>query len=334
MGNFNQKNYKNEQKIINSQQKSPFQIEFLQFIKQEERCRAMQIIMNNSIFISSCGNFVKVYYFKNGSLSFLQQVKHNKFSVTFLSFARNSQYFISCCDQIIKFWSINGINNQRNITKIRQIDSCYSCYAISDQNQQVVVGMEKKIQFIQMDDQWKVSQYIENHNDQIYNLSFNDSETILISCGGDYKISIIQNFNRLWKIIQIINVDGFGNQAAFIGDNTFIFHPWCSKQMFQYKLIQKNNQMFYLSNSRLMDGEGDLCNLCFSQYIKQKQLFIKQDMCSILIFQVIENSELQFLQSLIFQSIQIQATMSNDGKYLITWDEATQNIQVINIEYK
>ncbi|CAD8112983.1 unnamed protein product [Paramecium primaurelia] len=294
----------------------------------------MQFNKNNSIFIASCGDLVKVFYFQYGALSFLQQMKHHQLSVTFLSFVRNSQYFMSCCDQQIKFWSINGINNQKFITKVYENERHYSCFAISDKNQLVVAGIENRIQFLYEDNQWKVYQYIENHNDRIYNLSFNESENILISFGGDYKISIMQKFNQFWKIIQIINVDGFGNQATFIGDNTFIFHPWCSKYMFQYILKQKNNQIFCLSNKIQMDGEGNLCNLCFSQYIMQKRLLIKQDMNSILIFQFIENQELQFQQSLIFQSIQIQASMSNDGKYLITWDGSSRNIQVISIEYR
>ncbi|CAD8061552.1 unnamed protein product [Paramecium primaurelia] len=118
--------------------------------------------------------------------------------------------------------------------------------------------------------------------------------------------------------------------SNLFGNNSFIIHLWMSNNMLVYKFNQQSN-VFTLSNSFLMEGEGQFVILFFrSLYIKQTQLSIKQDKNQLCLFLVNKDQELQLFQRIRFQEWHIWGTMSDNGFLLITWDQASKELKVIS----
>ncbi|CAD8110313.1 unnamed protein product [Paramecium primaurelia] len=293
----------------------------------------MKFNSSNSFLFTGSDKKIKIYSFRKGLLYKIGESYHSDQALTYLNCNKDT-ILISGCNQMIKIRSLICINNSKVQRKIQVDQNSFSCFAISEKNNLLVAGLQKHIYFWEENGLCvlKLDLQLIDGFDWVYSLSFNESQNKIISCNGDHNITIIQQQNnqiQQWKIVQIINMDNFGTQAICFGDDSFVFHPWMSRTMFVYKFNQQNDQ-YTLSNTFLMQGEGQNCYSFISQYIKQKQLFIKQDKNELCLFQVNKNQELQIIQKVRFQEIYIWGTMSNDGLWLIVWDEAQKLLKVIS----
>ncbi|CAD8161693.1 unnamed protein product [Paramecium pentaurelia] len=177
---------------------------------------------------------------------------------------------------MIKMRILFDINNKKFQRTIIANKSQFSCFALSEKNNLLVAGLQNHIFFFWDENcEWVFKQDLESIEgiDWVYSLSFNESENKLISCNGDNKIAIMQqpcNQLQQWKMVQIINMDNFVTQAIFFGNDSFIIHPWMSNNMLVYNFNQQSN-VFTLSNSFLMEGEGQSCYSFSSLYIKYRK---------------------------------------------------------------
>ncbi|CAD8169452.1 unnamed protein product [Paramecium octaurelia] len=277
---------------------------------------------------------IKIHAFQNGCLHKICQFYHSKNGLINLNCKKDTNLF-SCCEKMIKMRSLFGVNNQKIQMKIHANNNLFTCFAICEKKNLIVAGLEKLIYFWEESGQCVVKldlKEIDEIDDWVFSLRFNESQNKLITCYGNNTIAIIQQQNnniQSWKIIQLIVLNNFGAQAYFFGDDIFVVHPWMSKTMQVYKFCEEN-YLFKLSNSFLLEGEGQQCNSFQTIYIKQRRLFIKQDKNILCLFLIDKNQEFQVFQKVKFEGNFIFGTISDDGQWLIIWEEFSKQMEVIS----
>ncbi|CAD8215095.1 unnamed protein product [Paramecium octaurelia] len=177
----------------------------------------------------------------------------------------------------------------------------------------IISGSEDNtIKFWQKQNQWLCTQTITDHNDYVYGLSMNESQNKVIQSGEDKLILVIElsEQNEQWTVIQKITVETDGVRLCFIDNDTFTFQPWQKEYM--QVLRQKGLPL-----------EGGLDNFLFPyQYIQSKCIFVNENAENVNLIRKIQNQSIQF------GTLRIFGYMSDDGKYLITWDNNKKQYQI------
>ncbi|CAD8163737.1 unnamed protein product [Paramecium octaurelia] len=267
-------------------------------IQQHQNCRAIAINKDCSILIASCEKQIKVFEFKSG-------IEHNYIAST-LNFMNKSDQFISEIDQLLygqKIKIIHGFANRKSMD-INTVS--FAC--------------DQTIKLWQKQNEWLYSQTITDHNSYVAGLSFNEQQNKLISCGGDQFILVIEQsqLNKQWIVIQTIKVDQYGYRLCFNDDNTFTFQPYNQDQLHIFEMVTKH-----------ISVKGGSDYLFFpQQYIKSKCMVVNKNAQNVNLIRKKINGEFITEQSIEFGTFDIYGCMSDDGQYLITWDDKSKEYQI------
>ncbi|CAD8129730.1 unnamed protein product [Paramecium sonneborni] len=311
--------------------KDKFTYSLIDQVKVQQYCATIAISKENSQIQASCWNMIKVFQFKKENMKQVNLINgHNK-RITFLEFYKT--YTVSSDFQgSLKFWPINRIYSQKFIWKIQAHELVILGLAInSEQNCIISSSQDQKIKFWTEKNGWQCSQTITDHDDTIYNLSLSEKGDKLISCSKDKQIFVIElqrNKNiKQWNIVQKIDVQKEGYRLCFISDNLFTFQQWGENFMDIYELDSTNK--FVKTKSTVIQG-GIRCDCLFpQQYIKQKNLLVNKNSQSINLIRKQENNEFITEMSIDLSTDEnIYGQMSQDGQYLITWDQESSFLQI------
>ncbi|CAD8106485.1 unnamed protein product [Paramecium sonneborni] len=217
--------------------------------------------------------------------------------VTTLNFMKKSNHFIVMINQLQYGQLIKAINGFANKNQMNIMVIYGSC--------------DKTIKFWTKQNQWLQKQTITNHTDIVYGLSLNQKQNILISCGLDAQILIIEQSQKdsKWIVIQTIQVEKSGQRICFINDDVFSFQP-------QKKCI-----------CSCQSGSDD-CYFFPQEHIKSKFLLVNKNYKYVNLIRKNENGEFKTEQSIEFGNQSLYGCMSDDGQYLITWDYSSKEIQI------
>ncbi|CAD8169305.1 unnamed protein product [Paramecium pentaurelia] len=143
-------------------------------------------------------------------------------------------------------------------------------------------------------------------------ISLNDQQDKVISCGSDGKILVIEysEQSKRWIVIQNINVDCNGWRLCFINNNLFTFQPQYGNLMHVYEMNSVSKQFTKTKYITVNQG-NDGCLLFPQQFIKQKQILVSKHDKYVNFIRKTEKEELKIDGILIGQ-------LSDDGEYLIT----------------
>ncbi|CAD8213345.1 unnamed protein product [Paramecium pentaurelia] len=187
--------------------------------------------------------------------------------------------------------------------------------------------------------QFSCTQTILEHNDCLCGLSINEQENTVISCGL-YQLIIIfeqvKNNNYVsWVVKQKILVDQYGYRISFINQNIFVFQP---EQIIDSKLLiytLNDQKLFFESNQLSITDGGISCYYFFSLiYNLKKNILINKNNNNINVIRVLkQNKQKECVEFRLEQIIELEnscifGTLSNDGEYLVTWDETYKQIQI------
>ncbi|CAD8165526.1 unnamed protein product [Paramecium pentaurelia] len=174
--------------------------------------------------------------------------------------------------------------------------------------------------------EWICQQTIMDHNDEVYQLSFNQQQNRLVSCSYNGLILIIEQSeqNKEWIVKQKIKVEQYGYRVCFIDDNMFTFQPYGKEQMCVYEM---NNQFTKTKDITVKCGSDFTC-LFPQQYINAKFMLVSKNGEYVNIIRKKQNGDLLTQYSIHFGTNRIYGAMSDDGQYLVTWDEKSKQIQI------
>ncbi|CAD8214733.1 unnamed protein product [Paramecium octaurelia] len=321
-----------QQQVIQSQeQKKVVKYQLLQqcSIKQVEICYALSINKDSSLVIAACRKRILIFQLNNGQLIIIQTI-HNQHTgdVYCLTFFKKSNSFLSgSYDQSIKIWERKTRTLQWTCQQNLDLHtSSIFCLIYSRKEDLIISGSaDNTIIFWGLDKQWMRKQVIKDHTNTVYGLSLNESSNILVSTGRDNKILVIKLENDIWSVCQTITNDDFGLRICFINNGAFCFQPRNLNKLDIYVL--NNGQYTKTKEVQVLNGE-DCESLFPQQFIKQKQLLVSKNGSNLNFISVNPNSELTLDFSIDFNCKRLYGTLSNDGEYLITWDEKQKEIQV------
>ncbi|CAK66081.1 unnamed protein product (macronuclear) [Paramecium tetraurelia] len=307
--------------------------------EQKEQCRAVAFNNQGSIMISTLDSFIKVWEFKDGHLKLMQTLKGHENFVQYLFFLKLKNNFISSSDQTIKTWFFNSQWSCQQTICLNNFS--FTCISTDLKEEQIFFGStDNSIQVWQFNEQDQLSKKydLKKHDRLVSSLSLNELETILVSCAKDSAISGVQGQEQIivWEKIQsqqnrfqfkhfVTQVFKINRpQLKFIDEDRFI-------------LISENYHSAFL----FQDLEGQITqfvDLVFQDqpqrlfpilYNKDKQLLYFKLQSFIYIL----NSKLELQSFLRSNGIKVQGAVTNDGKYLVFWDEKHQGYQTFQISY-
>ncbi|CAD8083732.1 unnamed protein product [Paramecium primaurelia] len=330
--NFQVKQQQNELKSQSQFNLKSFSYEIIQAnsIEQQEFCAAVAINKDCSIVAAGCNKLIKIYDFKQGMLKQNQVLKEHKSEVTTLNFMKQSNQLISGDYGSILIWSYNN-NNSWICSQIIKGHSDWIKCIILNNNEDLFLSSsnDKTIKFWVKKNEWICQQTINDHSNCVYQLSLNEQQNQVISCGQDSLILVIEQSqpNKNWVVKQKIQVDCYGFRLCFINDNLFTFQPNNGNLIYVYEL-NSECEHFIKSKDITINQGNESCVLFPQQFIKQKQLLVNKHVNSINLIRFTENSQFKVEQSIQFGTNDIFGQLSDDGEYLITWDQTSDEIQI------
>ncbi|CAD8141271.1 unnamed protein product [Paramecium pentaurelia] len=304
-----------------------------QIVQNRDQCRAIAMNKDCSIVLGGYDQYIKVFEHKIGKLKQTQILNEHSSNVITLNFMKKSNHFLSgSCDKIIIIWQMNQINQWVYLQKLIGHDSSIFCLLINTNEDLIISGsQDKSIKFWQKQIKWQYSQSITDHIDIVRSLSLNEGQDKLISCSDDQFILIIQQSlkDKIWSVVQKIQVDYNGFRLCFIDENLFTFQPYCKQQMYVYEMDRNTKLYWKIQDIKVNCGSKNCC-LFPQQYIKSKCILVNKNGKFINFMRKKENGEFFNEFSIQFEVDEIFGQLSDDGKYLITWDSYSREIKITN----
>ncbi|CAD8155512.1 unnamed protein product [Paramecium pentaurelia] len=299
-------------------------------IKVIDKCRAIAINQDCSMVIVGCGKVIKLFEFKQEVLKQTQVLNEHQNNVFALNFMKNSKEFISgSYDSQIIIWSMDEKNQWVCKQKLNDHNGWILCLILNN-NEDIIIsgGQDKTIKFWIKQNQWLCLQTITDHTSHVFGLSLNKQQNKVISCGCDDQILIIEQSQQdfKWIVVQKIKVQKYGCRICFINDNVFIFQPYSGQQLHVYELNTINKQYSKIKDIDVKSG-ADYWFFPI-QYIKSKCLIVNKNGNYVNLIRKISNGEFRIEQQIEFGHLDLFGCMSDDGQYLITWDQGSKEIQI------
>ncbi|CAD8108898.1 unnamed protein product [Paramecium primaurelia] len=271
------------------------------------------------------------YLNNQGIIKQIQTLNQHKDFVKTLNFMQKSKQFISgSFDKSIIIWKYNQ-NRQWSCQQIlnEHNDSIY-CLVINTNEDLIISGSrDNTIKFWIYKNQWFHQQTIQDHCQSIYALSLNQQQNRVVSCGYDQYILIIEQSeqNKEWKLIQKITIEQFGYRVCFIDNNMFAFSQNNQEQISIFEMSNNNKQFIKTKDIPIKSGL-DFYSSFPQLYINSKCILVSKNGEYVNLIRKIQNGEFLTEQSIHIGISSLFGTMSNDGEYLVTWDEKSMQIQI------
>ncbi|CAD8068098.1 unnamed protein product [Paramecium primaurelia] len=287
------------------------------------------IVMNQSsklIMIAQI-DYLSVYEFKNEQVYEVSKFYsgHDDYITKIYSMKHQNQ-FLTYSFGFIQIWGKNIYGNWNCFQELPDIN-LNECLIVNEAEDLIILNSDNVIRFYEKINKWKLQQQLNVHSQQICTMSLNSEQNKLISSGYDNFICIMEKYeNNQWILNQKIPLLFYGQALCFITNNIFAFQ---SKEGKNIQIYRFNEQLhcFKCESETQVIGNSDNQEKILI-YNPEKQILFNKTNNYIHIIKVKENGELQVGQSINFYTNQIGFTLSQDGNYLITWDNYTNGIQI------
>ncbi|CAD8083300.1 unnamed protein product [Paramecium sonneborni] len=304
-------------------------------IKKEQKCYAFTFNTKNTLLFVGLQRSLDIYSFKHGTLKYLKQFIKHKEQISTLNYLKRNQSIISTSfDNSIIVWSQNLLSSQKFIQKLSKHSNGILCLAITPFEEDWIVSgsHDETIKFwSQKQSQWICQKSIEGNDSPIWSLSMLESGVKFISLSS-YYIMVFKCVNSKWIMNQQIEHQTFGLRVCFINNGTFIFQP--EYQNFFYVYTLSKNGEYYTKTPNPPDDDAEPDDELFPAiYNNKKSIVLLKNMNDLQIFKVQKNkdkkkTDIKFNQLIKFKVTSVYGTLTDNGEYLITWDDHSKLIQV------
>ncbi|CAD8185622.1 unnamed protein product [Paramecium octaurelia] len=338
-----------QKKTCRPDQQSEFSFQLIKEIdlKLETTTYTISIKQNNKIIVASEGCNIKIFQLSNLALKQIQIFMNNEYFVTTSCFLKKKPLLITGSeDETITIWPSNLFSQNKFLIKLKGHQNHIRSIIAHPTDQLIISGgADYCIRFWSTQKNFKCIQVIDEQR-IIYCLSINQQGNQLISCGEDNYIFVrTGSENQRWLLKQRINANRIGYRLCFLSTNSFVFQP-------NFRMQGKNTLYIYsldcfdkyiIQEQVAVSGGDQYCTFFFpSKFIPLKQILINKNGQTINIIQVsIQEGNKNLLQNQCWkftlkQSIEygkgtdgnIFGTVSDDGEFLISWDDESKSIQV------
>ncbi|CAK92197.1 unnamed protein product (macronuclear) [Paramecium tetraurelia] len=273
---------------------------------------------------------IKVFDFKFGQFKLVQVLDQHRLWINSLLFMKSSDCFISGSnDQSIIVWQQQRNSLWQIYQKLEGHSGAISCLELSRNEDFLISGSaDCSIKFWEKRISWDCYFTLNGHSGSVQGLSLNSEQNQLISCAyEDKKIIVSQQKGKVWIKIQNVSVEYWGLRLCFVKENQFAFQPYCKDHLLIFQFNFKTKQF---DNTKKVDVKSSKqCNSQFPQkWVTSKQILISKNGNFVNLIKLDENGDFYCDQSIDFRTASIYGTVSEEGEYMITWDQKSLEIQV------
>ncbi|CAD8200161.1 unnamed protein product [Paramecium pentaurelia] len=313
-----------------------------QSVQQKIQCNSIVFDFSGSIMVSTEENDIKVWRFLDGKIKMLKKLQGHTNWVFCLVYSKKQNFFISGAeDKTIRCWKQLNQTEWISSQPYQQHTDFVTCIILNSNENILFSGSkDKSIKAWKVDFNKNILTYmysLDKHDNKVMALSLNQSETQLVSCGQNKNQIIIwekgkQNeFQFKHFVKQSIQEEGL--KIQFIKENQFI---WITGGKEKDKL-----QVFELKEGGYIENQDKAIqlitnNLIVDQYLfpivynKERNLIIVRHKTFIYIIREMDNGKFEIVDQLNCDTIEIYGTITNNGQYLIYWDQKIKDIQHMN----
>ncbi|CAD8119458.1 unnamed protein product [Paramecium sonneborni] len=327
---YNQDQTNNEKKLHFKLNSNP--------IDQKEACRSFSFNSDSTLLIASCQKQIKLFQFIQGNLILSRILDGHPSLIVYCIFLKNQNRFVSGCeDGSMLIWSNTEEENEKE-WECEQILNGHKDYLgqiiySKIDNMIISCSNDHTIKFWKKSQNWELHQTLIGHNQYVCSISLNESENKLISGAYDDQILVSEpkGDDKKWIIIQVIKVE-WGRRLCFITDNIFTFQP-CKKNFMHIYQEKDSKKGFYKSKEISVQFKGQNCLWLFPQQFSKKQGLLLNKNCHTLnIIRWKGKNKFVTDQTINFETNEIYGSMSDDGLWLITWDNQSKQIQIRSLQ--
>ncbi|CAD8116692.1 unnamed protein product [Paramecium primaurelia] len=311
-------------------------------IKQTVTCYAISFNLSGSLMISASNSKIKVWNFEQGRMNEISTINGHTQTISCLQFSKNSNSFLSAgFDNSIRCWKQVNQKEWKSSQSYLQHTNCIDCLILNQfENQLVSGGRDNSIKIWKIDfvnNQLIYFYSLDKHKSSVNSLCLNQTEDTLVSCGADKQLIIWKQDNKQkWKFEYVVtqSIQEFGCRLCFINEDQFIFVTGnqVSKDCIStFELKNQKYQENFEKELRLNknDQQSDL-NFFPICYDKKKNLMIVKHKNYVYLIKK-SNEGHQIISQIKYQSNGMIGALTNDGKYLVTWDEVGQKFKVYEL---
>ncbi|CAD8214035.1 unnamed protein product [Paramecium octaurelia] len=259
-----------------------------------------------------------------------QILSEHKGDVCTLNFMKKSNQFISGSSDFIIIWQQNQNNQWISQNKLNGHTNNILCLILNNNEDLIVSGSSDiTIKIWMKKNEWQCQQTIKDHSHWVQSLSFNLQQNRVVSCGYDKLILIMeqQGQNKEWIVIQKITVEQIAFRVCFIDNNMFTLSEHGKEQISIFEMNSINQQFTKTTDIHVQCG-SDLHCLFAQQYINQKCILVSKNGEYVNLIRKTLNGQFVTQQSIHFNTNKLFGGMSDNGEYLITWDDKSKQIQI------
>ncbi|CAD8190267.1 unnamed protein product [Paramecium pentaurelia] len=337
----NQDLYSQCEKILSNLNFFPHLKLFDDSIKQEDQCYAFSFNVSDSLMISASGCQIKVWDFVRGILNEITTLSLHTGPITCLQFSKKNNCFLSTgFDKQICCW--NQINDKewKNSQFYKQHTDCIDCLILNKSEDQLISGGRDhsikvwKVDFLQNQLYYLYS--LDKHTNGIYSLCLNQSENTLVSTDC-FQIIIWKKDNKQkWQFENQItqNLQFIGSRLYFINNQQLILATRNEVKNYISILQLENGQQFneivdlkLIENNQIRDV--NLFPICYN---KEQNLMIFKHKLNVYLIKILKDGNLEVLTEMNYSTTFIFGKLTNDGKYLIIWEEARKKFDIYELQ--
>ncbi|CAD8174386.1 unnamed protein product [Paramecium pentaurelia] len=315
--------------------------------KQDGRFESIVFDKTGSIMVSNDMESIKIWRFEKGELSLQNQLQIHNLHVKCLVYSKFLNNFISgSADKKIICWKQVNLNKWNSNIYQYHYDTV-NCLILNQKEDELISGSDDKqiiiwsVDFINNQLTYKYS--LKQHSEYVLSLSYNQSENSFLSCGSDLYIiwkkktnidnqQVINNIksNEFQYYLDQLKYLPKGNRVIFINDYQFL---WVTQN--QGILVFEQKWSMYQQNKNKTINIKN--NDCEDQYYfpiiynKNKNFLLIKHKYHIYLIRQLENGKFIIISSVDCGTQHNYGTITNDGQYLVFWDQKLKKYSTYQI---
>ncbi|CAD8173402.1 unnamed protein product [Paramecium pentaurelia] len=298
----------------------------------------------NTLVAVGTNSEIKIFNFKRGFMKQIQIMQIRGYYISLLIYCKIKPFLISAqVHPSLIIWNNNLISNTKYICKLNGHSLSIMSMVIHPIFEDLIItgSEDNNIKFWSIKTQWYCKQTISEHSQPVISLIINTDGTQLISCSQDKSIFIIEGSNQtLWLIKQKIQLHYYGYRLSYITNSMFLFQPnslYDGTHLYIY-YFNSSKQQYQQLYQIPVKGKEEFCYYYFpSVYIKSLNLLVIKNARFVNILRItpsLSNNNLSYKweQTIEFQNKYINGTLSDNGEFLLIWDEESEQIQIRQLQ--
>ncbi|CAD8149948.1 unnamed protein product [Paramecium pentaurelia] len=297
--------------------------------KQEDICIAIAIDYKQQIMASGCKNIIKLWNFQIGQISQITQLEGHKDLITCLIFSKKSRSLISASqDCQIRLWKQNINESWSSSQSSQEHLGCINCIIMNYSEELLFTGssdLSIKVWKINIDlNELKLLYQLNKHTKNIIGLTLTPNENVLASSGLDNQI-----------IIWCKSQQESGCRLSFINDNKLI---WVSRSNEVMHIFQAQDGIFRENTKQKLNLNcSPMCHEQFNfpiYYNQESKIIALKNKFHFYIIKEQLDGHFQILQSIELLSTTTYGTVTNDGRFIVLWNNVSKSYQIYELTMK